>query len=107
VGAPTNSQRGRRGHDGDVVAALGEQAQQRGGLIGGDAAAHAEDDPHDGISVDRVSVSRGEQTLVDLAQRDRQRLLVDLGLDERADVVEQALLQLRVVGVDLPGRFAE
>src|SRR3954471_22316494 len=46
---------------------------------------------------------RGQQAPVDLAQGDRQRLLVDLGLDERADVVEQALLQLGVVGVDLTG----
>src|SRR3954470_4121217 len=46
---------------------------------------------------------RGQQAPVDLTQRDRHRLLVDLGLDERADVVEQALLQLGVVGVDLTG----
>src|SRR4051812_24763229 len=43
----------------------------------------------------------GEQTLVDLAQRDRQRLLLRRGVDQRADVLEQALGQLAVVGVDL------
>src|SRR4051812_41453663 len=45
----------------------------------------------------------GEQAAVDLAQRDRQRLLLHAGLDERADVLEQALAELRVVGVDLAG----
>src|SRR5689334_23878589 len=45
----------------------------------------------------------GHQTLVDLAEGDGQRLLADLGLHQRADVVEQALLELAVVGVDLTG----
>src|SRR3954470_1317119 len=44
----------------------------------------------------------GEQALVDLAQRDRQRLLLRGRVDERADVLEQALGELAVVGVDLP-----
>src|SRR3954452_10197067 len=44
-----------------------------------------------------------ELVLVDLAQRDRQRLFVDGGLDERADVVEEAaLVEVGVVVVDLP-----
>src|SRR5665647_1287898 len=43
----------------------------------------------------------GQQTLVDLPQSDRHRLLVDPGLDERADVLEQALGELGVVRVDL------
>src|SRR5690349_14117211 len=47
--------------------------------------------------------SGGQQPLVDLAQRDGHRLLVHLGVDQRADVLEQALLELGVVGVDLPG----
>jgi hypothetical protein len=42
-----------------------------------------------------------EQAVVDLAQRDRQRLLLHAGLDQRADVLEQALAELGVVGVDL------
>src|SRR5262249_9631201 len=42
-----------------------------------------------------------QQALASLAQRDRQRLLLHAGLDERADVLKQALAELRVVGVDL------
>ena len=48
VGAPTKLQRRRGGHDGDVVPVLGEQAQQRAGLVGRDAAADPEDDAHAG-----------------------------------------------------------
>src|SRR3954467_5650849 len=44
-----------------------------------------------------------EQATVDLAQRDRERLLARARLDERADVLEQALAQLGVVVVDLAG----
>src|SRR3954447_23818089 len=43
----------------------------------------------------------GQQTLVDLAQRDRQGLLLRGGVDQRADVLQQALGELAVVGVDL------
>src|SRR3954470_17788606 len=43
----------------------------------------------------------GEQTLVDLAERDRQRLLLRRGVDQGADVLQQALGELAVVGVDL------
>src|SRR5260370_40775401 len=46
---------------------------------------------------------RAHQSLADLAQRDRERLLLNAGLDQRADVLEQALAELGVVGVDLPG----
>src|SRR4051812_24383017 len=45
----------------------------------------------------------GEQALVDLAQRDGQRLLLRCGVDQRADVLQQPLGELAVVGVDLPG----
>ena len=45
VGAPTNSSAAAVGHDGDVVAGLGEPAQQLAGLVRRDAAADAEDDP--------------------------------------------------------------
>src|SRR4051812_10337118 len=34
----------------------------------------------------RVELGVGEQVLVDLAQRDRERLLLHVGVDERADV---------------------
>src|SRR5881392_5106 len=44
-----------------------------------------------------------QQTGVDLAQGDRERLLVDVGVDERTDVLEEALAELRVVRVDLAG----
>src|SRR4051812_43706148 len=43
----------------------------------------------------------GQQTLVDLAQRDGEGLLLRGGVDQRADVLEQALGELAVVGVDL------
>src|SRR3954454_13569545 len=43
----------------------------------------------------------GEQALVDLAQRDREGLLLRSGVDQRADVLQQALGELAVVGVDL------
>src|SRR5690606_13045906 len=42
-----------------------------------------------------------EKACVDLAERDGQRLLARTRLDERADVLEQALTELRVVVVDL------
>src|SRR5688500_10597240 len=45
----------------------------------------------------------GEETGVDLAHRDGERLLLRSRLDERADVLEQALAELAVVGVDLTG----
>ena len=50
----------------------------------------------------RPSPGAGEQSLADLTQRDGQRLLLDPGLDQRADVLQQALAELGVVGVDLP-----
>src|SRR3954452_24325302 len=43
----------------------------------------------------------GQQALVDLAERGRQRLLLGGGVDQRADVLQQALGELAVVGVDL------
>src|SRR3954468_17038724 len=44
----------------------------------------------------------GQQALVDLAQRDREGLLLGSGVDQGADVLQQALGQLAVVRVDLP-----
>src|SRR5690606_19726478 len=43
----------------------------------------------------------GQQASVDLAHRDRQRLLLVARLEQRADVLQQALAELRVVRVDL------
>src|SRR5690606_29425876 len=43
----------------------------------------------------------GQQARVDLAHRDRQRLFLVARLEQRADVLEQALAELRVVRVDL------
>ena len=61
-----------------------------GGLLGGE--------------LGRVDVLAGQQVAgVDLAQRDREGLLLDVRVDQRADVLEEALAELRVVGVDLPG----
>src|SRR5690606_29308379 len=39
----------------------------------------------------------------DLVQRDGQRLVGHLGLDQRSDVLQETLGELRVVGVDLAG----
>src|SRR5690625_5029890 len=44
-----------------------------------------------------------QQPLVDLAKRDRQRLVVLAVGHERADELQQPLLELGVVGVDLAG----
>jgi hypothetical protein len=44
-----------------------------------------------------------QHALAGLAQCDRQRLLLHAGLNERADVLKQALAELRVVGVNLAG----
>src|SRR3954454_24366746 len=54
-----------------------------------------------GGQLGRVDVLAGQQVVADLAQRDREWLLLDVGVHERADVLQQALAQLGVVGVDL------
>src|SRR4051812_14490639 len=51
----------------------------------------------------RLELLEGQRVLVDLTQRHRQRLLLHVGRDERADVLEKTLAELGVVGVDLPG----
>ncbi len=104
----------RGGDDADVVAALGEQPQQLGDLVGGDAAADPEDDARAGGQPGGHGASGqvrpGQAWSIFSAvsrpalisrMRDRQRLLVHVGLDQRADVLEQALAELGVVGVDL------
>src|SRR3954451_5825559 len=56
-----------------------------------------------GCQLGRVDVLAGQQVVVDLAERDRERLLLDVGVDEGADLLEQPLAELGVVGIDLPG----
>src|SRR4051794_3808908 len=51
----------------------------------------------------RLELLETEQGVIDLAQRHRQRLLLHVGRDEWPDVLEQALAELAVVGVDLAG----
>ena len=114
-GGADEAQRGLGGDDADVVAGLGELANDGARLVGGDATGDADDDP---LAVHPLFTPRGssqarlvpllafgvlEQVGVDLAQRDRQRLLLQARLDQRADVLEDALAELVVVVVDLPG----
>ena len=105
------------GHDPDVVAALGEQPEQLAGLVGGDAAADAEDDPRAGavaVMTARRSGTSGRSGLGSIFSAVSRPALIsrsaidsgfscDVGLDQRADVLEQALAELGVVGVDLAG----
>src|SRR3954468_979675 len=51
----------------------------------------------------RLKLPEGQRVLVELTQGHRERLLLHVGRDERADVLEKTLTELRVVGVDLPG----
>lgn len=82
-------------------------------LVGGDAAGDADDDPR-GPCKSPIAVVHSapgpapllalgvlEQVAVDLAQRDRKRLLLQPRLDQRAHVFEDALAELVVVVVDL------
>ena len=49
-----------------------------------------------------LCVTKAELVLVDLVQRDGERLVLDRGVHERADVVEEvSLVQVGVVVVDL------
>ena len=49
-----------------------------------------------------LCVAQTQLVLVDLVQSDRERLVLDVRIDERPDVVEQvALVEVRVVVVDL------
>src|SRR3954464_6564881 len=57
----------------------------------------------DGVLSSVLAGGVGQQALVDLAERDRERVLLGCGVDQRADVLEQALGELAVVGVDLTG----
>src|SRR4029450_12417610 len=49
-----------------------------------------------------IDVDAAQLAFVHLTESDRQRLLLHSGLDQWADVIEQALAELGVVGVDLP-----
>src|SRR5580692_1408299 len=52
---------------------------------------------------DDLGLLPGEQPLADLAQGDREGLLLHPGLDQGPDVLQQALAELGVIRVDLPG----
>jgi hypothetical protein len=53
-----------------------------------------------------LALSVLEQVFVELAGRDRQRLLLQAWLDQRADVFENPVAELVVVVVDLARRLA-
>src|ERR1035441_2729351 len=55
------------------------------------------------VSRSGLRLLRPDEPFADLAQRYGQRLLLDPGLDERSHVFQQALAELGVVGIDLPG----
>jgi len=57
-----------------------------------------------GLATARLGVL--EQVGVDFPHRDRQGLLLEAGLDQRADVLEDAVAELVVVIVDLARRLA-
>ncbi|MBG9885040.1 hypothetical protein ABE10_00250, partial [Bacillus toyonensis] len=60
------------------------------------------EDDDGSVSRRLLGVADAELVLVDLVQCDRERLVLDRGVHERADVVEEvALVQVRVVVVDL------
>jgi hypothetical protein len=108
------------------VAVSHQAAQQLACLVGGNATRDTEDDVAHGLSVIlvarnvggsgrrvvRVRAANGfvvfgidiaarQLAGVHLAERDREWLLLDGGLDQWPDVVQQALTELGVVGVDL------
>ena len=107
------AQRGLGRNDTDGMARLGQLTHDRGRLVGGDATGDADDDPlafgHFSSSPKRLIAAPSpllafgvfEQVFVDLAHRDRQRLLLQAGLDQRADIFEDAVAELVVVVVDL------
>ena len=122
VAAPTNFSADAVGTTVTSAPGGAQPPEDLAGLVGGDPAANSEHDPRSvhGIDArrqtprhrrtpDRLteggSLAFGvlEQSRVDLAQRDRQRLLLGQRLDQRADVLQQALAELGVVVVDLPG----
>src|SRR5229473_672527 len=56
-------------------------------------------DPNPGSAFDGLDV---EQPLLDLTERDGQRLLLTARLHQRPDVLKQPFAKLRVIGVNLP-----
>ncbi len=84
------SQRRLRRDDVHVVAGEHEFANDRDGLVRGDAAGDPDDDVQGHVSRGSVDATKLELVLVDLAERDRERLVIDRRVDERPDVVEEA-----------------
>src|SRR5699024_1154231 len=50
-----------------------------------------------------VVLRGGQQAVVNFAQRNGQGLFLYFGLYERTDILQEALTELGVVGIDLPG----
>src|SRR5690606_23588563 len=91
--------------DPDVMAGLRELPDHGARLEGGNTSGYADDYPLGVHPASPGLFAFGvlEQVGVDLAKRYRQRLLVQTRLDQRPDVFEDAVAELVVVVVDLPG----
>src|SRR5664280_903376 len=107
-------QRAGGGDDPNGMTGLGQQSEQLDRLVRRDTSGHAEDDAatdshgrgsgrNDGGNRLDLDLLMGQQASVDLAQGDRERLLLHSGFDQRPDVLQQPFAELRVVGVDLAG----
>src|ERR1700753_4250989 len=121
-GRPHEAQRGFGGDYADLMTGLGELTNNGARLVGGDATGDADNDPlaihYAGSSLRQrlprtitarpapvllLALGVFEQIGVDLAHGDGQRLFLQPGLDQRTNVFEDALAELVVVVVDLPG----
>ena len=62
-------------------------------------------EPCRSVAFGQIVLTKGflKQTTVDLAERDGQRLLLILVFHQRADVLQQTLIELGELGIDLAG----
>ena len=62
-------------------------------------------EPCRSVAFGQIVLTKGflKQTTVDLAERDGQRLLLILVFHQRADVLQQTLIELGEIGIDLAG----
>ena len=62
-------------------------------------------EPCRSVAFGQIVLAEGflKQTTVDLAERDGQRLLLILVFHQRADVLQQTLIELGEIGIDLAG----